>query len=367
MVPFLDLQAQMAEIRADVDAALKRVLDSCRFVLGPEVEAFENEFSEFSQCKNSIAVNSGTSALHLALLSLGIGPGDEVVTVSMTFVATVAAIRYTGATPVFVDVEPGRYTMDPSQLEAAITTKTKAIIPVHLYGQAADMDPILEVAAKHKIPVIEDAAQAHGALYKGKAVGSMGDLGCFSFYPGKNLGACGEGGLVTTNNEDLAATLRSLRDWGQNKRYHHQLKGYNYRMDAFQGAILRIKLRHLRNWTQARQKHAARYRDLLKDSPITLPTEFAVGGHVYHIFAVRHPQRDALQKHLGERGVHSGLHYPFPVHTLEAHADLGYEKGQFPVSEKLAAEELSLPMFAELKDEQLIEVQKAIECWSYDE
>lgn len=366
MVPFLDLQAQMASIRAEVDAALQRVLDSCRFVLGPEVEAFESEFSDFVESKHSVAVNSGTSALHLALLALGIGPGDEVVTVSMTFVATVAAIRYTGATPVFVDIEPERYTMDPAQLEAAITENTKAILPVHLYGQAADMDPILAVAAKHGLPVIEDAAQAHGALYKGKAVGSLGDLACFSFYPGKNLGACGEGGLVTTKNEELAQTLRSLRDWGQSKRYHHRLKGYNYRMDAFQGAILRIKLRRLREWSQARQAHAQHYRELLKDSPLMLPPETEPRGHVYHIFAVRHPQRDALKAHLQEQGVHTGLHYPIPVHLLEAHADLAYKKCQFPVSEALAAEELSLPMFAELTADQQKQVQAAVESWAVD-
>ena len=366
MVPFLDLQAQMASIRAEVDAALKRVLDSCRFVLGPEVEAFESEFSEFVQSQHSVAVNSGTSALHLALLALGIGPGDEVVTVSMTFVATVAAIRYTGATPVFVDIEPGRYTMDPAQLEEAITERTKAILPVHLYGQAADMDPILAIAAKHGLPVIEDAAQAHGALYKGKAVGSLGDMACFSFYPGKNLGACGEGGLVTTKNEELAQTLRCLRDWGQSKRYHHRLKGYNYRMDAFQGAILRIKLRRLREWSQARQTHAQHYREQLKDTVLTLPTEAEPGGHVYHIFAVRHPQRDALKAHLQERGIHTGLHYPIPVHLLEAHADLAYKKCQFPVSEALAAEELSLPMFAELTADQRKQVQAAVESWPID-
>ena len=259
MIPFVDLKAQYARIKTEVNAAIQGVLDSCQFTLGTEVAKFEEEFAAYSGAKRGIGVNTGTSALHLALLAADIGPGDEVITVPFTFVATVSAIYYTGATPVFVDIDPRTFTMDPAALEAAITPRTKAIMPVHLYGQSADMDPILAIARKHELLVIEDACQAHGAEYKGRRAGSMGDMACFSFYPGKNLGAYGEGGMVVTDNAEYARTIRMLRDWGAEKKYQHVLKGYNFRLEGIQGAVLRVKLRHLEAWTEARRAAAARY------------------------------------------------------------------------------------------------------------
>jgi dTDP-4-amino-4,6-dideoxygalactose transaminase len=360
MIPFVDLKAQYHSIKDEIDAAIARVLESSQFVLGEEVAAFEEEFAAHCGARYGIAVNSGTSALHLALLAAGIGPGDEVITVPFTFVATVAAICYTGAQPVFVDIEPRSYTMDVNQLEGAITEQTKAILPVHLYGQPADMDPILEIARRYDLIVIEDAAQAHGAEYKGHRVGSIGDLGCFSFYPSKNLGAYGEGGMVVTHSSEYARTIRMLRDWGQERKYHHVLKGYNYRMDGLQGAILRVKLRHLEAWTEARRAHARRYEGLLADSGVQTPAVMPYSCPVYHIYAVRVPQRDALQQVLDAQGIQTGIHYPIPVHLLEAHADLGYRSGDFPCSERAASEVLSLPMYAELADEQLFTVSNAL-------
>jgi dTDP-4-amino-4,6-dideoxygalactose transaminase len=289
-----------------------------------------------------------------------VGPGDEVITVPFTFVATVAAIVYTGATPVFVDIEPRSFTMDPAQLEGAITAKTKAIVPVHLYGQMAEMDPILEIARRHGVLVIEDACQAHGAEYHGRRAGGLGEMGCFSFYPGKNLGACGEGGMVVTSNAGYARTVRMLRDWGQSERYHHTLKGFNYRMEAIQGAVLGVKLPHLERWTEARRAHARRYDALLRDAPIDAPTELAGRRHVYHIYAVRSPDRAALKRALEAEGVQTGLHYPIPVHLQPAYADLGHSVGAFPASEAAAGEVLSLPMFPELTTAQLEAVAAAI-------
>ena len=259
MIPLVDLKAQYHAIKAEIDAAITGVLESSQFVLGTEVQAFEEAFAAYCGGKYAVAVNSGTSALHLSLLAAGVGPQDEVITSPFTFVATVAAIRYTGAKPVFVDIDPRSFTLDPAHIKAAITPRTKVILPVHLYGQPADMDPILEVARRQNLVVIEDAAQAHGAEYHGRRVGSMGEIGCFSFYPGKNLGAYGEGGAVVTNSSEYARTIRMLRDWGQEKRYHHVLRGYNYRMEGIQGAVLRVKLRHLPAWTEARREHAAAY------------------------------------------------------------------------------------------------------------
>lgn len=360
MIPFVDLKAQYHSIKTEVDAAIADVLENSSFILGKHVAAFEEEFAAYCQAPYAIGVNSGTSALHLAMLAAGIGPGDEVITVSMTFVATVAAIGYTGARPVFVDADPVSYTMDPAKIEAAITPRTKAIVPVHLYGQPADMDPILAVARRHNLVVIEDAAQAHGAEYKGKRVGSIGDIGCFSFYPGKNLGAYGEGGAVVTANPEYNRTIRMLRDWGAEKRYHHVLKGYNYRLEGIQGAILRIKLRRLDEWTKSRQAHAREYTRLLAASGLTTPAEMPFGRHVFHVYALRSPDRASLQQALQEKGVQTGIHYPFPVHLLEAWSELGYSKGSFPVSERIADEELSLPMYAELSPEQVSSVADAI-------
>jgi len=353
MIPFVDLQAQYQSIKTELNAAVSAVLESGQYVLGPEVAAFEREFAGKIGVKHALAVNSGTSALHLALLAHGIGPGDDVVTVSMTFIATAAAIAYTGATPVFVDVDPVRYTMDPDKLEAALTSRTKAIMPVHLYGQVADMEPILAMAERRGIPVIEDAAQAHLATdQSGRYAGSFGSAAAFSFYPGKNLGACGEGGLLVTNDPDIDHQARVLRDWGQTRRYEHSVLGYNYRMDGVQGAILRVKLRHLAAWTAARQAHAARYAERLAGASITIP-DAATPGHVFHIYAARTPQRDQLRAHLDAAGISTGIHYPVPVHLQPAFRHLGYKPGDLPISERIGAEEVSLPMFAELTDPQI--------------
>jgi dTDP-4-amino-4,6-dideoxygalactose transaminase len=347
-------------MKTEIDTTVLKVLESTQFVLGSEVTALEEEFAQYCEAGHGIAVNTGTSALHLALLAAGIGPGDEVITVPFTFVATVAAIGYTGATPVFVDIDPVSYTIDVTQIEKAITERTKAILPVHLYGQPADMEPILEIAHRHGLVVIEDAAQAHGAEYKGRRVGSIGDIGCFSFYPGKNLGAYGEGGMAVTNNPEYANTMCMLRDWGQERRYHHVLKGYNYRMDGIQGAILRVKLRYIEAWTEARRAHAAQYDELLANSDVKTPVVMPYSRHVYHVYAVRSPQRATLQQKLQEQGIQTGIHYPIPVHLQPAYADLGYQPGDFPNSELAANEVLSLPMYAELSEEQVKVVSTAL-------
>jgi dTDP-4-amino-4,6-dideoxygalactose transaminase len=366
MIPFLDLKAQYASIKGEVDAAVLNVLASAQYVLGDEVAAFEREFAAYCDAKHAIAVNTGTSALHLALLAAGVGPGDEVITVPFTFVASVSAVCYTGATPVFVDIDPTTFTMDPAKLEAAITARTKAIVPVHLYGQMAEMAPIMEIADRYGIPVIEDACQAHGAEYRKQRAGSIGISGCFSFYPGKNLGACGEGGIVVTSDDAHAKTIRMLRDWGQEQRYHHALKGFNYRMDGIQGAILRVKLRHLEDWTEARRAHARHYSALLAGSrQVAAPAELADRRHVYHIYAVRTRDRDGLQRALQAEGVQTGLHYPIPVHLQKAHADLGYKAGAFPESEAAAREVLSLPIYPEMTSRQVEQVVAAVEQEAY--
>lgn len=361
MIPILDLKAQYNSIKPEIDAAVLSVLGSTQYILGDEVAAFEREYAAFCNVKHAIAVNTGTSALHLALLAAGIGPGDEVITVPFTFVATVSAICYTGAKPVFVDIDPVTLCMDATKLEAAITPRTKAIMPVHLYGQMADMDPIMEIAKRHNIPVIEDACQAHGAEYKGRRAGSIGLSGGFSFYPGKNLGACGEGGIIVTNDDKQMETMRMLRDWGQSERYHHVMKGFNYRMDGIQGAILRVKLRHLEGWTESRRSRAALYDAALAGSTrVTPPTQVADRRHVYHVYAVRSAERDRIREELTKASIQSGLHYPIPVHLQKAHEDLGHKVGDFPVSEKAAAEVLSLPLFPEMTDEQVKTVADAV-------
>ena len=359
-VPYLDLKAQYQSIKPEIDAAIARVLESCQFVLGPEVAGFEQDFAVYCGAAECIALNSGTSALHLALLAAGVGPGDEVVTVPFTFVASVAAVTYTGARPVLVDIDPRSFTMDPAAVEAAITPRTKAILPVHLYGQSADMDPIMEVARRHRLVVIEDAAQAHGAKYKGRPVGSIGDMGCSSFYPGKNLGAYGEGGAVTTSNAEYARTIRMLRDWGQDRKYHHQLRGFNYRMEGFQGAILRVKLRHLERWTEARRKVVNLYNELLADSGVETPAEMPWGRHVYHVYTLRADDRDGLQASLLAEGIQTGIHYPVPAHLQPAYADLGYGRGAFPHAETAAEQVLSLPLYPELSAQAVAEVAGAV-------
>jgi dTDP-4-amino-4,6-dideoxygalactose transaminase len=360
VIPFVDLKAQYASIRNEVDAAIQGVLQSCQFTLGSEVAAFETEFAAYCQAKHGIGVNTGTSALHLALLAADVGPGDEVITVPFTFVATVSAIDYVGAKAVFVDIDPRSFNIDPGAIEAAITAKTKAILPVHLYGQPADMDPIREIARRHRLVVIEDACQAHGAEYRGRRAGSLGDMACFSFYPGKNLGAYGEGGMVVTDNPEYARTIRMLRDWGAERKYHHVLKGYNYRLEGIQGAVLRVKLRYLEAWTEARRAAAARYDRLLGGSGVRTPEAMPDVRHVYHIYAIRTPRRQAWQEALQAQGIQTGIHYPTPVHLLPAFADLGYASGDFPHSERAANEVLSLPMFPELTAAQCEEVARAV-------
>jgi len=352
-VPLVDLQAQYRSIKADIDAAAQRVLDGGQYALGPAVSSFEQAFAAYCGTKEAIGVNSGTSALHLALLAAGVSPGDEVITVPFTFIATVAAIEYAGARPVFVDVDDTYCTMDPARLEASVTPRTKAIVPVHLYGQPADMDPILEIARRRGIAVIEDACQAHGAEYRGHRCGSMGTLGCFSFYPTKNLGAVGEGGAVVASDPELAARVRLLRSWGEQTRYTHAVRGFNYRMDGLQGAVLDVKLRHLEGWTEARRAHAAFYAQRLRDTAVSLPRDRDGVRHVFHVYAVRTAQRDTLRARLADAGVQTAVHYPIPVHLQPAYRDLGYRSGDFPVAERLAREVLSLPIFPELTEQQI--------------
>jgi dTDP-4-amino-4,6-dideoxygalactose transaminase len=353
-VPFLDLKAQYASIREDVGVALQQVLDQAAFAGGPFVAKFEREFAAFCGTRFAAGVGSGTDALWMALLALGVGPGDEVITVPDTFIATAEAISWCGAKPVFVDVDPVTYNMDPSKLEAAVTGKTRAILPVHLFGQMADMDPLMAIARRRGIFVVEDASQAHGAEYKGKKAGSIGDAGCFSFYPGKNLGAYGEAGAVVTSNEELDRKIRMLRDHGQAKKYHHTMIGWNARMDGIQGAVLSVKLRHLPAWNDGRRRNAGIYDELLKGVPgVAAPKEAAYAKHVYHIYAIRVLDRDRLIAALAEKDTHCGIHYPIPLHLLEAYRSLGFGKGSFPVSEKCSAEFVSLPMFPELSGEQI--------------
>lgn len=360
MIPLLDLKAQYAEIKPEVDAAILRVAASGQYVLGPDVAAFEERFAAYCDVGHCRALNSGTSALHLALLAAGIGPGDEVITVSMTFVATTAAILYSGARPVFVDVDPVSWTMDPSAIKAAITRRTKAIMPVHLHGRMADMDPIMAIARRHGLVVIEDAAQAHGAEYKGRRAGSIGDLGCFSFYPGKNLGAYGEGGAVVTADPALARRISLLRDWGQQAKYHHVLPGYNFRMDSIQAAVLNVKMNYIEAWTEARRDVAAHYDRMLASSGLPRPVSPADGRHVYHVYAVEHPDRDAAIKALQAAGIATGIHYPIPVHLQKAYADLAYGAGDFPVTERLAERFLSLPIYPELRESQVAQVVREL-------
>jgi dTDP-4-amino-4,6-dideoxygalactose transaminase len=361
VVPFLDLKAQYQSIKPEIDAAVARVLGSTQFVLGPDVTEFETGFAAYCQTRHCVAVNSGTSALHLALLAAGVGPGDEVITVSMTFVATTAAIIYCGATPVFVDVDPERWTMDPALVEAAITPRTRAIVPVHLHGQMVDIDPILAIARRHRLFVIEDAAQAHGAEYKGRRAGSLGDIGCFSFYPGKNLGGYGEGGALVSDNVDLMQRVAVLRDWGQERKYRHVVAGYNYRMDGIQGAVLRVKLNYIEAWTDARRAIAARYDDLLSGSAYQPPARRPDSRHVYHVYAVALDRRDEVQAEMHAAGIVTGIHYPIPVHRQQAYAGVVRQPFPLPVTEALAARLLSLPIYAELGADQVTEVVRVLE------
>lgn len=353
-VPFLNLRAAHDPLKAEIMAAIQQVIDSNAFAGGPFVAKFDEEFAAYCHTKFSIGLGHGTEALWLPLLALGVGPGDEVITVPSTFMATAEAISYCGAKPVFVDIEDTTYTMNPALLEKAITPKTKAIIPVHLFGQVADMDPILEIANRHGIPVIEDACQAHGAEYKGRRAGSIGVAGAFSFYPGKNLGAMGEAGATTTNDSELKKKVETLRDHGQAKKYYHSMIGWNARMDGMQGAILSIKLKHLDRGNEGRRTNAALYQKLLAgENNIIVPQEAPGRKHVYHLFAIRTKNRDAVIDALAKRSISCGIHYPIPVHLQDAYKHLGLGRGSFPVSERCADEFISLPMFPELTSDQV--------------
>jgi len=360
-VPFLDLNAHHASLRGEFERVIGEVIDSAAFAGGPFVEKFEQEFASFCGCDHAVGVGSGTEALWLSLLACGIGPGDEVITVPNTFLATAEAITYCGARPVFVDVDERTYTMDPAGLEKARSSRTKAIIPVHLFGQPADMDPILEFARKHGLFVIEDAAQAHGAKYNGRKAGTLGDAGCFSFYPGKNLGAFGEAGAIVTNSSDLQEKIRILRDHGQARKYRHTMIGWNCRMDGIQAAVLGVKLPHLENGNSLRRAHALRYNEAFAEvDEVTTPLEAPYARHVYHIYAIRVQERDAVMWFLKEKGVQCGVHYPIPVHLQMAYRSLGYKKGDLPRSERMALEFISLPMFPELTETQLNIVALAV-------
>jgi len=360
-VPFIDLKLQYDSIKGEINEGINQVIDESAFAGGKFVSKFEEEFAAFCHCKYAIGVGSGTEALWLALVGLGIKQGDEVITVPNTFIATAEAISFCGAKPVFVDIDAETYTINTKQIEAAITSKTKAIVPVHLYGQMADMDPIMEIARRNNLFVIEDACQAHGALYKGRPAGSIGDAGCFSFYPGKNLGAFGEAGAVVTNNPDLEKTIKLFRDHGQPKKYYHDVIGWNARMDGLQGSVLSVKLRNLDSWNEQRRENARLYDILLSHIPgIVLPKEAAYAKHVYHIYPIRVKERDAFIKALSDKDIHCGIHYPVPIHFTEAYQPLGLGKGSFPVAEQAAGELVSLPMYPGLTEIQIIRVTNVV-------
>ena len=354
VISSIDLPSQYSGLKNEIDTAVGRVLKSGRYVLGPEVEAFESEFGSSCGAAHAVGLNSGTSAIYLSLLALGIGPGDEVITVPYTFEATISAILATGATPRLIDIDPQSLTMDVALLENAVTERTKAVLPVHLFGQPADMDPILAISRRHGVSVIEDACQAHGATYKGTPVGGIGDLSCFSFYPSKNLSACGDAGMVVTKNASLADAIRHLRTWGP-----EQGSG-NYRMAAIQAAILRVKLPHLEAWTTRRRVIASRYTELLKDTALGLPLTMAYSGHAFHIYAIRSSQQHALQENLRTQEIEVSVHYPQAVHQQKKYSGLNYQPGDFPVAEQLATEQLSLPIYPELSDETVTKVATAI-------
>ena len=359
MIPYLDLKAQYRSIKAEIDEAVMRVLESGQFTLGDEVTAFEGEFAEYSGGGEAIGVNSGTSALHLALLAAGVGPGDEVITTPFSFAATVATILYCGATPVLADIDPATFNIDPAKVAAANSPRTKAILPVHLYGQPAEMDPILDAARARGIAVIEDAAQAHGAEYRGRRVGALADMACFSFYPTKNLGAYGEAGAVVTQNPQYAEQIRLLRNWG-GPRYQHNLRGFNYRMENLNGAMLRVKLRHLERWTEARRAIAAAYDVTLSDAGVSVPRALPHVRHVYHAYTIRAAQRDRLAAELSSAGVQTGVHYPAPIHMQPAYRDARYPAGSLPNAEAASHEVLCLPIYPEMTRAQVETVVSVI-------
>jgi len=358
-VPYIDLDAQHRPYKEEFNAAIQKVIDYSAFSGGMFVEGFEEKFSEYCQCRHAVGVGSGTDALWFALIALGVEPGDEVITVSNSFIATAEAISRAGATPVFVDIDENTYTMNPAAMEEVITSRTKAVIPVHLFGQMVDMDPIIEIARRHSICVIEDAAQAHGAEYKGRRAGSLGDVGCFSFYPGKNLGAFGEAGAAVTQDAGLAKKIKMLRDHGQSKKYHSAMVGWNGRMDGIQAAILTIKLDYLNKGNRLRYDHALCY-DKELENCVVIPVRASYANHIYHVYAIRVKNRDRVMEALKERGIECGIHYPVPIHFQEAYAHLGYREGMLPVTEKCAEELLSLPIFPELTTGQIAEVIRSL-------
>lgn len=370
-VPFVDLRSQYQTIAGDVDAAIRRVIQDTDFILGEAVEAFEEDFARYCGTSYAVGVDSGTSALELALRAYEIGPGDEVITAANTFIATALAITYTGATPVLVDVEPETFTMDVSQVEKSITRRTKAILPVHLYGHPADMDAIMDVAARYELVVIEDACQAHGASYKGRPAGSIGHAAAFSFYPGKNLGAFGDGGAVVTNDEKTAAALRMLRNYGQKEKYHHLVHGFNKRLDTLQAALLDVKLKRLDGWNNTRREHAKMYNGFFKsnngNTVITPPSEAEHARSNYHLYVIQVEKRDQLQAHLQREGIATGIHYPIPIHMQPAYSSLGYPPGAFPVTERTANRILSLPMYAELTPDMVAQVAGAVNHFAMTE
>lgn len=366
-IPFVDLRSQYASIQDEVAGAIQGVLDSCTFIGGEPLAAFEREFAAFCKTDFAVGVASGTDALHLTLRALGIGAGDEVITVANTFIATGAAIEMAGAQPVFVDIDPNFFTIDPALIEPAITSRTKAIIPVHLYGQTADMDPIMEIAQRCNLSVIEDAAQAHGAEYQGQRAGSIGNAGCFSFYPGKNLGAYGDGGAITTSDPKLVRRLLRLRDHGRSTKYEHAVVGYNSRLDALQAGILRVKLRHLEQWNRHRQQVAAWYQEGLRGAGLTLPDERPGAKHVYHLYVVTTSERDKLQRRLAAVNIATGIHYPVPLHLQPAFRHLGYRIGDLPHAEAAARRILSLPMFPELTRHQIARITGSVRAPRYAE
>lgn len=348
-VPFVDLKVQHQAHALEIEEAIANVIQRSAYILGSEVKDFEQKFADYCQVKFAVGVDSGTSALEMALRAYHVGPGDEVITTANTFIATALAISFTGATPVFVDIDPLTYTIDVLEVAKAINPKTRAIIPVHLYGQSADMDPILEIAKMHNLIVIEDACQAHGARYKGRRVGSLGNAAAFSFYPAKNLGAYGDAGMVVTNDEQVAEFVRMFRDVGQRNKYHHEIKGYNHRLDNLQAAILGVKLQYLDEWNSARRQNALMYDQLLEDIGVFTPVVADYSEPVWHLYVIRAEQRDALRAHLwDEFSIGTGIHYPIPIHLQSAYKELGYKQGDFPITEEYANSIVSLPMFAEL-------------------
>jgi dTDP-4-amino-4,6-dideoxygalactose transaminase len=363
-IPFVDLSAQYHAIKEEIDRAVSGVLNGGFYILGEEVASFEAEFARYMGSNHAVAVGSGTEALHLALLAAGVGQGDEVITVPNISAPTASAISFAGARPVFVDIDPETYNMDPARLEGCLrkgSSKVKAVIPVHLYGHPADMDPIMDIARSHGLKVIEDACQAHGAMYKGKRAGSVGDAGCFSFYPTKNLGAYGDGGMVVTDDGDMAEKVRMLRNYGEKSKYHNVIKGFNSRLDELQAAMLRVKLRHLEEYNEKRRSLAALYARLLTGGPSKLPVEKEYAGHVYHLYVIRVKERDRLRQSLGDRGIATSVHYPRPLHLQPTYSELGHKEGDFPLSERACSEVLSLPMYPELDEEQVDYVCRALE------